>query len=134
MPQETYEPREEKEEATITMLVVDNERLTRQALRAWVERVGHATVIGEASNGTEAVALAQAIHPDVVLMDISLSAAEGLAATASLRAAVPHCVVILLSLYSDATLRAQALAAGAVALVGKQEGVESLLAAIRQAA
>lgn len=134
MPQGTSERREEKEETTITMLVVDNEPLTRQGLRAWLERVGRATVVGEANNGAEAVALAQTLCPDLVLMDISLSAADGLAATVSLRAAVPHCAVVLLSLYADAALRVRALAAGAVALVGKQEGVESLLAAIRQAA
>jgi len=116
------------------MLVVDDEPLIRQGLRAWLERVGHITVIGEANNGAEAVALAQTLHPDVVLMDISMPPSDGLAATASLRAAVPHCAVVLLSLYDDASLRARALAAGAAALVGKQEGVESLLAAIREAA
>lgn len=134
MPQRIFEPREEEEGATITMLVVDDEPLIRQGLRVWLERAGHITVIGEANNGAEAVALAQTLHPDVVLMDISMPATDGLAATASLRAAVPHCAVVLLSLYDDATLRAQALAAGAATLVGKQEGVESLLVAIREAA
>lgn len=134
MPQGTSEPYEEEEETTITMLVVDDEPLIRQGLRVWLERVGHITVVGEADNGAEAVGLAQTLHPDVVLMDLSLSATDGLSATASLRAAAPQCSVVLLSLYADATLRAQALAAGAAALVGKQEGVESLLAAIREAA
>jgi DNA-binding NarL/FixJ family response regulator len=134
MPQGTSEPHDEEQEVTITMLVVDDEPLIRQGLRAWLERVGHITVIGEANNGAEAVALAQTLHPDVVLMDISMPPSDGLAATASLRAAVPHCAVVLLSLYDDTSLRAHALAAGAAALVGKQEGVESLLAAIREAA
>jgi DNA-binding NarL/FixJ family response regulator len=118
----------------IRILVVDSEPLIRQGLRTWLERVGHAAVVGEANHGSEAIALARTLHPDVVLMDISRSADDGLSATSSLRAAVPHCAVVLLSLYADATLQAHALAAGAAALVGKQEGVESLLAAIRQAA
>lgn len=117
----------------ITLLLVDDEPLVRQGLRMWLERVGDIRVIGEASNGAEAVVLAQALHPDVVLMDISMPATDGIVATASLRASVPHCAVVLLSLYDDATIRARALAAGAVTLVGKQEGVESLLAAIREA-
>ena len=117
----------------ITLLLVDDDPLVCQGLRMWYERVGDITVIGEATNGTEALELAQALHPDVVLVDISMPATDGIAATAALRASVPHCAVVLLSLYDDATMRARALAAGAVTLVGKQEGVKSLLAALRKA-
>lgn len=117
----------------ITLLLVDDEALVRYGLRMWLERVADITVIGEASNGAEAVALAQALQPDVVLMDISMPAADGIAATAALRALVPHCAVVLLSLQDDAAMRARAQAAGAVTLVGKQEGVRSLLGAIREA-
>jgi two-component system response regulator NreC len=117
----------------ITLLLVDDEPLVRHGLRMWLDRVADITVAGEASSGVEAVALAQELHPDVVLMDISLPAEDGIAATAALRASVPHCAIVLLSLHDDATMRAQALAAGAVTLVGKQEGVKSLLAAILEA-
>lgn len=117
----------------ITLLLVDDEALVRYGLRMWLERVADITVIGEASNGAEAVALAQALQPDVVLMDISMPGADGIAATAVLRASVPHCAIVLLSLQDDATMRARAQVAGAVTLVGKQEGVKSLLAAIRAA-
>jgi hypothetical protein len=55
MPQRTSKPHDEEQEVTITMLVVDDEPLIRQGLRAWLERVGHITVIGEANNGAEAV-------------------------------------------------------------------------------
>jgi len=118
----------------ITLLLVDDEPLVRYGLRVWLERVTDITVIEEASNGAEAVALAQALHPDVVLMDISMPAADGIAATAALRASVPHCAVVLLSLHDDATTRARAQVAGAATLVGKQEGVKALLTAIREAA
>ncbi len=118
----------------ITLLLVDDEPLIRYGLRVWLERVTDITVIEEASNGAEAVALAQALHPDVVLMDISMPAADGIAATAALRASVPHCAVVLLSLHDDATTRARAQVAGAATLVGKQEGVKALLTAIREAA
>ncbi len=117
----------------ITLLLVDNEPLVRYGLHTWLERVGDITVIGEASNGGEAIALAQALHPDVVLMDISMPSTDGIAATAALCASVPQSAVVLLSLHDDATMRARARAAGAVTLVGKQEGVKALLAAIRAA-
>jgi len=117
----------------ITLLLVDDEPLVRQGLRTWLDRVEDITVIGEASDEAEAVALAQALHPDVALVDISAPAADGIAATAALRASVPRCAVVLLSLYDDATMRVRALAAGAATLVGKQEGIKDLLAAIREA-
>jgi len=117
----------------ITLLLVEDEPLVRQGLHTWLERVGEIRVIGEASDGAEAIALAQALHPDVVLMDISMPIIDGITATAALRASVPHCAIVLLSLYDDATLRAQAHAAGAVTLVGKQEGIRALLTAIREA-
>jgi DNA-binding NarL/FixJ family response regulator len=117
----------------ITLLLVDDEPLVRQGLHTFLEREGDIRVIGEASNGAEAIALVQALHPDVVLMDISMPAPDGIAATTALRASVPQCAVVLLSLYDDASMRARAQAAGAATLVGKQEGVRALLAAIREA-
>ena len=117
----------------ITLLLVDDEPLVRQGVHTWLERGGDITVIGEASNGAEAIALAQALQPDVVLMDISMPTTDGIAATAALRASVPQSAVVLLSLHDDATMRARAQAAGAVTLVGKQDGVKALLAAIRRA-
>ncbi|HEX6553271.1 MAG TPA: response regulator transcription factor [Ktedonobacteraceae bacterium] len=117
----------------ITLLLVEDEPLVRYGLRMWLERVADITVVGEASNGAEAVALAQVLHPDVVLMDISMPTIDGIAATEALSALVPSCVVVLHSLYDDVTMRARAHAAGAATFVGKQEGVKVLLAAIREA-
>ncbi len=117
----------------ITLLLVEDEPLVRQGLRMWLQRAADITVVGEASNGAEAIALALMLHPDVVLMDISMPTIDGITATASLHASIPHSAVVLLSLYDDATMRAQAHAVGAVTVVGKQEGVTALLTAIREA-
>jgi DNA-binding NarL/FixJ family response regulator len=124
---------DEDEKIMITLLLVDDEPLVRHGLHTWLERVGDITVIGEASNGAEAIALAQALQPDVVLMDISMPTTDGIAVTAALRASVPQSAVVLLSLHDDASMRARAYAVGAVTLVGKQEGVKVLLTAIREA-
>lgn len=117
----------------ITVLLVDDEPFVRRGLRIWLERVSDITVVGEANNGAEAITLAQALHPDVVLMDISMPTIDGITATVALRASVPRSAVVLLSLYDDAAMRAKAHAAGAVTLIGKQEGVKVLLSAIREA-
>ena len=117
----------------ITLLLVDDEPFILYGLRMWLERVADIMVVGEASNGAEAIALAQALHPDVVLMDISMPTIDGIAATEALCALVPRSVVVLHSLYDDVTMRARAHAAGAATLVGKQDGVKALLAAIREA-
>ena len=117
----------------ITLLLVDDEPLVRQGLHTLLERVGDIRVIGEASNGADAITLAQTLHPDVVLMDISMPAPDGIAATAALRTSVPQCAVVLLSFSDDASMRTRALAAGAATLVGKQEGIRTMLAAIPEA-
>jgi DNA-binding NarL/FixJ family response regulator len=117
----------------ITLLLVKDELLVRHGLRMWLECETEISVVGEASDGAEANTLAQALQPDVVLMDISLPTMDGITAAATIRAAVPHCAVVFLSLYDDAATWARADAAGAVAFVGKQEGVRALQAAIRQA-
>ena len=92
------------------------------------------SVVGEAESGEDALALAARLQPDVALMDVELPFMDGITTTAKLRAVVPTCAVIILSLYGDAKTRTLAQAAGAVAFVGKQEPSEILLTAIRQAA
>jgi len=125
--------KEAHEEIVITLLLVNDDLLVRQGLRLWLERASDITVVGEASTGTEAITLAQVLHPDVVLMDISLSTRDGIAATAALRASVPHSALVLLSLHDDVHMQARVRVAGEVTWVGKLEGVKALLAAIREA-
>lgn len=118
----------------ITLVLVEDESLVRHGLRTWLERDAEISVVGEAGDGAEAIALAQVLQPDVVLMDISLPTMDGITAAAALRAVVPHGAVVFLSLYDDAATRARADAAGGAAFVGKHEGVRALRSAIRQAA
>ena len=106
----------------------------RRTLRVRFHLEPDLEVVGEASTGSEALALAQTLTPDVVLMDLLMLGMDGIKATAALRRAVPQSVVVILSIYDDAQTRGRAQAAGAVALVEKRGATDALLAAIRQAA
>lgn len=92
------------------------------------------TVIGEASDGRAALALIPELRPDVVLMDVAMPGMDGLTATAALREVAPASAVVILSLYDNVAMRAQARVAGAASFVAKHDGAVSLLAAIREAA
>jgi len=90
-------------------------------------------VVGEASNGREAIILVQQLAPDVVLMDVEMPEMDGIAATAMMRASTPQSAVIMLSIHDDGATRARAHAAGAAAFVTKSGAIEVLVATIRQA-
>jgi DNA-binding NarL/FixJ family response regulator len=78
-----------------------------------------ATVVGEADNGEEAVELAEALHPDIVLMDISMPVLDGVAATERITASFPDIKVVVLTMHDDPDSTRAALRAGAVAFMTK---------------
>ena len=90
-------------------------------------------VVGEAGDGATGLALARAIHPTVVVMDIAMPIMDGLAATAALSATVPDSAVVIHSLHDDRATQERARVAGASAFVSKHRLDLPLLAAIRQA-
>jgi DNA-binding NarL/FixJ family response regulator len=81
--------------------------------------------------GAEAFTQLQHLHPDVVLMDLSLPDRDGIAASSLLRTAHTASAVVILSLQDDAVIQARVLAAGAEALMSKDEGATAILPAIR---
>jgi DNA-binding NarL/FixJ family response regulator len=116
----------------LRVLVVDDQAAIRRGLRMWLELQPDVEIVGEAASGDDAVAAALALQPDVVLMDAEMPGMDGVAATAAVLAAAPSTAVVVQSLHEDAPTRARALAAGAVAFVGKGTGEAALLAAIRR--
>lgn len=118
----------------IRVLLVDDQPAVRRGLLMRLHLEPDIQVIGEASTGREALSLAQALSPDVVLMDVEMPDMDGIEATAALRQAVSASTVVILSIHDDAQTRRRAQAAGAVAFVEKRGATDSLLAAIRQAA
>ena len=118
----------------ITMLLVDDQPVVRRCLRMRLALEPDLLIVGEAADGAAALDLARRLLPDVVLMDMLMPRMDGIAATSALRVAVPSSAVIMLSLHDDAASQARAQTAGARAFVVKHDGVERLIAAVRQAA
>lgn len=114
------------------VLIVDDLSIVRQGLKMQLGLEPDIEVVGEAASGEEALALVQQARPDVVLMDACMPGMDGFAATRATRAIHPLCAVVILSLADDALLKARAREAGAAACVGKYEGMEALLLAMRQ--
>ena len=118
----------------IRILLVDDQSIVRQGWRMRLALEKDITIIGEASNGLEAIQLAQSLNPDVILLDVEMPVMDGLAAAEKLQEITARAAVVMVSMYDTAATRERAQVAGAAAFVCKQEPVEALLAAIRQAA
>ena len=116
------------------MLLVDDQDLYREGLRTLLSVQADVDVVGEASNGAEALRLAAELRPDVVLMDLRMPVMDGATATRCLLAEQPECSIIMLSTFDDNESRAAGMSAGAVDYLLKDASLEALLGAIRRAA
>jgi DNA-binding NarL/FixJ family response regulator len=103
---------------TPRLLLVDDHRLLRQGLRRAVEEAGF-EVVGEAGDGEEAVRMATALRPDLVLMDVTMPVLDGIEATRRLRLSAPDARVVILTMHGEEETIDQALRAGAVAYLLK---------------
>jgi DNA-binding NarL/FixJ family response regulator len=119
---------------SIRLLLVDGKPSVRRGLKMRLALEKDLEVVGEAGNCEEAVPLARALRPDVILMDLEMPGSGGIAVTESLRAAASWSAVVIFSLRDDVATREKARAAGAAAFVAKHRTEEMLLAAIREAA
>ena len=118
----------------IRILLVDDQALFREGLRTLLSVHADLEVVGEAGNGEEALRLAAATHPNVVLMDVQMPVLDGVAATRRLRTAQPECHVIMLTTFDDDENVFEGLRAGAVGYLLKDAPSEKLVEAIRAAA
>jgi two-component system response regulator DesR len=116
----------------IKVLLVDDQPTVLQGLRMRLGLEPDLVVVGEAQDGQAAIDLVSARAPDVIVLDLEMPGMDGIATAQALRTVAPEREVIILSIHSDAAARRRALAAGAVAFVEKNAGVEALLAAIRR--
>jgi DNA-binding NarL/FixJ family response regulator len=118
----------------ITVLLVDDHALVRRGFRRMLEDDPGISVVGEASNGEDAVRLALELKPKVVVMDCALPGISGIDATRRIRAKIPDAAVLMLSMHSEDTLVRQALEAGARGYILKNALELDLASAIKRVA
>lgn len=117
----------------IKLLIAEDHQMVRAGLRALLEKAGDIEVVGEASNGQEAVLLTQKLAPHVLVMDIRMPILNGIQAAERIRDLKLPVNVVLLSMFSDEGLVHQALKSGAKGYVLKSAASEELLWAVRAA-
>lgn len=116
------------------MLLADDHTLMRAGLRMVVETQPDLVVVAEADDGRAAVAMAETLKPDVVVMDIGMPSLNGIEACRKIRAALPETQLVMLSMHSDEGYVLRALKAGAKAYLLKDSAEADLSRAIRAAA
>jgi DNA-binding NarL/FixJ family response regulator len=118
----------------IRVLIVDGQAEVRRGLRMRLAIEPDIAVVGETGDVDGALALAQALNPDAIVVDIGMRGADGVDTIKRLRAAAPTAAEVVLTLRDDDDTRARAQEAGAQAFIEKEGGPEPLLHAIRGSA
>ncbi len=115
---------------TIRVLLADDHKLMRTGLRLVIEQHPEFTVVGEADDGRQAVALANTLAPDVIVMDIGMPNLNGIEAALQITGANPQMLIVMLSMHSDEAYVLRALKAGARAYLLKDSAEADLSLAI----
>ena len=118
----------------LRVVIADDHDLFREGLKQLLESVEDITVVGEASDGKQAVFLVEKHRPDVVLMDISMPEMDGIQATESIQARGLGTPVIVLTMYADDEYAIHAIRAGAKGYLLKNTRSDEVIRAIRLAA
>jgi len=118
----------------LNVLLVDDHALVRRGFRRMLEDEPTFQVVGEASDGLEAVKLAEALRPDVIVMDCALPQMNGIEASRRILAKLPDTAILMLSMHSEDTLVKQALEAGARGYILKNAMDLDLVSAIKKVA
>lgn len=118
---------------TVRLMLADDHRMLREGLRRSLTEDGF-DVVGEASDGEEAVRMAGDLRPDVILMDVTMPDVDGVEATRRVRRLYPDIQVVMLTMHADESVIAEALRAGAAGYLVKDCSIEEIASAVRMAA
>jgi len=116
----------------IRVLICDDHIMVRQGVRMVLQAESDIELVGEAGRGEEAVALAEQLKPEVVIMDLSLPDISGIEATKKIKAALPNTKVIALTMHEEEPYVIEVLRAGADAYIVKRSAAADLIGALRQ--
>lgn len=121
---------------TIPVLLADDHALLRDTFRILINSADDLEVVGQASDGAEAITLAETLHPDIVIMDIRMPGTDGLAATTAICGdpSLSDVRILILTTFETDEYVARALRAGASGFLGKDVTADVLLDAIRTVA
>lgn len=114
----------------IRLMLVDDHEVIRVGLKTFLQTQPDFEVVAEANNGEDAVNLALELHPDVILMDITMPGIDGMEATRRLKVLSPQSLVLALTVHDDKQYLMQMLAAGASGYITKQAAADELVEAI----
>lgn len=117
----------------IQVMIVDDHGMVRRGLSTILKVKADLELVGEASNGQEALEICEQIQPDVILMDLVMPEMGGVEATRLIRERWPQVQVIALTSFQEKELVREALQAGAISYLLKNVSAEDLAAAIREA-
>lgn len=118
---------------TLGVLIVDDHILIRRALRSMLEGYPDIKVVGEASDGTEAIVFVENHHPRIVLMDVNMPKMDGIEASVQIMNRYPNTIIVGLSVNTGVENEKAMKRAGAVRLIPKEAANEQLYDAIREA-
>ncbi len=120
-------------QAPIRVLIADDHGVVREGLRALLTGAG-LDVVGEAATGREALALAEQLRPQVVLLDIRMPDMDGLQALVAIKAALPETAVLMLTTYANPEYLARAVSLGAAGYLSKEVDPQRIPQAVRAVA
>jgi DNA-binding NarL/FixJ family response regulator len=114
----------------IEVFLADDHQIFRQGLRTMLEKSGQVKVVGEAGDGQEAVRRVEELRPDVAILDVAMPGLEGIDVAKRLTKSCPDTKILMLSMHADRFYATEALKAGALGYLLKEESFDQLLAAI----
>ena len=115
----------------VRILIADDHELVRKGIAAQISQYPHWEVVAEATNGRDAVELAQRLRPHLVVLDLSMPELNGLAAASRIRALLPEARILILTVHDSEQIVREVLAAGAQGYVLKSDAGRILMAALQ---
>lgn len=109
------------------VLIVEDEVSVRNAVRIFFEQQSQFEVCGEAANGAEALEKANTLHPDIIILDLSMPHMNGIEAASLFRSRLPNVPVVVYTMFGDVLGKQLAAALGVAAIVSKSDGLPTLL-------